>query len=134
MFSSISRLFLRWRGQKSIAKLQHGWGHGRIFPLDPPLYVISMHIVVSSFPLLVSCHPVSNRLHLPNFLIDTTRFNICMLFPFLLTLPLGSLLPRLFCSSHAFPALHPPTHLPDLSLCSNLNFLILLLLLLFCYL
>ena len=32
---SISRLFRRWRGPKSVSKLDGG--HGRTCPLDPPL-------------------------------------------------------------------------------------------------
>jgi len=37
MFPSISRLFLRWRGPKSIAKLDEGMVE--FPPLDPPLSV-----------------------------------------------------------------------------------------------
>ena|SRR6218665_2254065 len=36
MLPIISRLFLHWREGAKVYS-QTGWGHGRIFPLDPPL-------------------------------------------------------------------------------------------------
>ena len=40
LFLSISHLFFCWRVPKSIAKLDGG--HGRIFPLYPPLIISSV--------------------------------------------------------------------------------------------